>query len=98
MINGNTNFGFSYIWNMANFEAFHWNFSPSINLLFLKSDFTCFQSILILWYKNIGQVGAWTALPSSYAVEVMDENDIVNAVKFAKQFNLRLVVKGTGKL
>ena len=44
----------------------------------------------------IGQVGAWTALPSSYAVEVMDENDMVNAVKFAKEFNLRLVVKGTG--
>ena len=44
----------------------------------------------------IGQVGAWTALPSSYSVEVMDENDMVNAVKFAKEFNLRLVVKGTG--
>ena len=44
----------------------------------------------------IGQIGAWTALPSSYAVEVMDENDMVNAVKFAKEFNLRLVVKGTG--
>ena len=46
----------------------------------------------------IGQVNAWTALPSSYAVEAMDENDIVNAVNFAKENNLRLVVKGTGKI
>jgi hypothetical protein len=37
-------------------------------------------------------------LPSSYAVEAMDENDIVNAVNFAKENNLRLVVKGTGNL
>ena len=36
------------------------------------------------------------ALPSSYAVEVQDESDIVGAVRFAKNFNLRLVVKGTG--
>ena len=39
---------------------------------------------------------AWTFLPSSYAIEVYDENDIVNAVKFARDFNIRLVVKGTG--
>ena len=37
-------------------------------------------------------------MPSSYAVEAMDENDIVNAVNFAKENNLRLVVKGTGKI
>ena len=43
-----------------------------------------------------GQVNAWTFLPSSYAIEVYDENDIVNAVKFARDFNIRLVVKGTG--
>ena len=30
--------GFSYSKNIANFEAFHWNISSSINLLFLKSD------------------------------------------------------------
>ena len=35
-------------------------------------------------------------MPSSYAIEVYDENDIVNAVKFARDFNIRLVVKGTG--
>ena len=37
-------------------------------------------------------------MPSSYAVEAMDENDIVNAVNFARENNLRLVVKGTGKI
>ena len=46
----------------------------------------------------LGQVGAWNAYPSSYAVEVMDESDIVNAVNFARINNLRLVVKGTGKM
>ena len=30
--------GFSFSNNMANFEAFRWNISSSINLLFLKSD------------------------------------------------------------
>ena len=35
-------------------------------------------------------------MPSSYAVEAQDENDIVNAVKFATDNNLRLVIKGTG--
>ena len=31
-------FGFPYSTNMANFEAFHWTISSSINLLFLKSE------------------------------------------------------------
>ena len=31
--------GFSYSKNRANFEAFHWNISSSINLLFLKSEY-----------------------------------------------------------
>ena len=52
--------------------------------------------MLRIIYNLVGQAGGWTALPSSYAVEVQDESDIVNAVKFAKNFNLRLVVKGTG--
>ena len=30
--------GFSYTWNIANFEAFCWNILLSVNLLFLKSD------------------------------------------------------------
>ena len=50
-----------------------------------------------MFIYNLGQVGAWMALPSSYAVEVMDESDIANAVNFARIHNLRLVVKGTGR-
>ena len=37
MKNGKSNFGFSCIYNMANFEAFRWNFSSSISLFFPKS-------------------------------------------------------------
>ena len=46
--------------------------------------------------ESTGQVNAWTFMPSTYAVEARDENDIVQAVNFARKFNLRLVVKGTG--
>ena len=63
-------------------------------------SFTTSTSFLLYFYSPLayisGQVNAWTFLPSSYAIEVYDENDIVNAVKFARDFNIRLVVKGTG--
>ena len=39
----------------------------------------------------------WTALPSSFSVEVLDEQEIAAAVNFARDFNLRVNVKGTGK-
>ena len=46
MKNGKSNFGFSYILNMANFDAFCWVISSSINTLFLKSD------VLVLKYER----------------------------------------------
>lgn len=46
--------------------------------------------------ESTGQAGAWTAMPSTYAIEAMDEIDISEGVKFAQTHNLRLVVKGTG--
>jgi hypothetical protein len=46
--------------------------------------------------QSTGQLGAWTAQPSEYAVEVLSEEHIVAAVNFARDFNLRVVVKGTG--
>ena len=61
-------------------------------------NFNCITFPLDKIKLIIGQVGAWNAYPSSYAVEVMDESDIVNAVNFARNNNLRLVVKGTGKM
>ena len=45
---------------------------------------------------TLGQVNAWKFQPSAYAVEAHNDADIVNAVNFARNFNLRLVVKGTG--
>ena len=38
MKNRKSNFGFSYIENMTNFEAFCWNFSSSTNLKIGRSD------------------------------------------------------------
>ena len=37
MKNGKTNLGFLIYLNMANFKVFHWNFSSTINIFFLKS-------------------------------------------------------------
>ncbi|HEY6578777.1 MAG TPA: FAD-dependent oxidoreductase, partial [Rhizomicrobium sp.] len=42
------------------------------------------------WWK------AWTPAPSAYAVRVRDASDVSAAVNFARDYNLRLVVKGTG--
>ena len=38
----------------------------------------------------------WVAAASSYAVEALGEEDIVSAVNFAREHNIRLVVKSTG--
>ena len=46
--------------------------------------------------QSLGWVGAWTSRPSVYAVAVETTADIVAAVNFAREHNLRLVVKGGG--
>jgi FAD/FMN-containing dehydrogenase len=43
-----------------------------------------------------GWVDAWTARPSAYAVVAASTADVAAAVNFARQHNLRLVVKGGG--
>ncbi len=40
--------------------------------------------------------GAWTSEASTYAVAAQDSTDVAAAVKFARDHNLRLVVKGGG--
>lgn len=40
--------------------------------------------------------GAWRAQPSEYAVVAENTADIVAAVNFAREHNLRVVIKGTG--
>src|SRR6516162_8879162 len=46
--------------------------------------------------QTLGWVDAWATQPSVYAVAARNANDIATAVNFARENNLRLVVKGGG--
>jgi FAD/FMN-containing dehydrogenase len=46
--------------------------------------------------QTLGWVDAWTSQPSVYAVAARGTPDVVAAVNFARENNLRLVVKGGG--
>ena len=46
--------------------------------------------------QTLGWTGAWTSEPSVYAVAARNAHDIAAAVNFARDNNLRLVVKGGG--
>jgi FAD/FMN-containing dehydrogenase len=46
--------------------------------------------------QSLGWVDAWTSRPSAYAVAAESTDDVVAAANFARQNNLRLVVKGGG--
>ncbi len=46
--------------------------------------------------QSLGWIGAWTSEPSVYAVAAKTTRDVVAAVNFARENNLRLVVKGGG--
>jgi FAD/FMN-containing dehydrogenase len=46
--------------------------------------------------QTLGWVDAWTSKPSVYAVAARNGDDIAAAVNFARENNLRLVVKGGG--
>jgi FAD/FMN-containing dehydrogenase len=46
--------------------------------------------------QTLGWVDAWTTKPSVYAVAARSADDIATAVNFARENNLRLVVKGGG--
>jgi FAD/FMN-containing dehydrogenase len=46
--------------------------------------------------QSLGWVGAWTSRPSVYAVAAKTAQDVVAAVNFARDHNLRLVIKGGG--
>src|ERR1039457_4859842 len=43
-----------------------------------------------------GWLDAWTPAPSAYAIKALDAADVVAGVNFARENNLRLVVKGAG--
>jgi FAD/FMN-containing dehydrogenase len=46
--------------------------------------------------QSLGWVDAWTSRPSVYAVAARTTEDIIAAVNFAREHDLRLVVKGGG--
>jgi FAD/FMN-containing dehydrogenase len=46
--------------------------------------------------QSLGWVDAWTSRPSVYAVAARTTDDVVAAVNFARERNLRVVVKGGG--
>jgi FAD/FMN-containing dehydrogenase len=46
--------------------------------------------------QTLGWVDAWTSKPSAYAIAAQSAADIAAAVTFAREHNLRLVVKGGG--
>jgi len=46
--------------------------------------------------QSLGWVDAWTSMPSSFAVMAQSASDVAAAVTFARNHNLRLVVKGAG--
>ena len=46
--------------------------------------------------QTSGWVDAWMSTPSAYAVAASDSRDISEAVSFARERNLRLVIKGGG--
>ncbi|WP_197681333.1 FAD-dependent oxidoreductase [Afipia sp. GAS231] len=46
--------------------------------------------------QTTGWVDAWTSTPSVYAVAARQTGDVVAAVNFARENNLRLVIKGGG--
>lgn len=46
--------------------------------------------------QNSGLLNAWTPAPSVYAIEARNTDDVVAGINFARENNLRLVVKGGG--
>jgi hypothetical protein len=46
--------------------------------------------------ETSGWVDAWNSVPSAYAVKVHSTKDVVAAVNFARENDLRLVIKGGG--
>jgi FAD/FMN-containing dehydrogenase len=70
--------------------------SPSCAHLFKELKNPYFLGDEVGLMQSLGWVDAWTSRPSAYAVAAQTTDDIVAAVNFARENNLRLVVKGGG--
>jgi FAD/FMN-containing dehydrogenase len=70
--------------------------SPACADLFraLKNPYAIGDDVALT--QSLGWVGAWISRPSVYAVAAQSTDDVVAAVDFARENNLRLVVKGGG--
>lgn len=70
--------------------------SPNCDQLFkeLKNPYYLGDEVGLT--QSLGWVDAWTSRPSVYAVAAETTDDVVAAVNFARENNLRLVVKGGG--
>ena len=70
--------------------------SPSCTQIFkeLKNPYYLGDEVGLT--RSLGWVDAWTSSPSVYAVAAETTNDVVAAVNFGRENNLRLVVKGGG--
>ena len=70
--------------------------SPSCAQLFKELKNPYFLGDEVGLTQALGWVDAWTSRPSAYAVAAQTTDDVVAAVNFARENNLRLVVKGGG--
>ena len=70
--------------------------SPSCAQVFKKLKNPYFLGDEVGLTQSLGWVDAWTSRPSAYAVAAQATDDVVAAVNFARENNLRLVVKGGG--
>jgi FAD/FMN-containing dehydrogenase len=78
--------------------------SPCVGAPFDAACTRVFQALKNPYYlgdevgltQSLGWVEAWTSEPSVYAVAAETTEDVVAAVNFARENNLRLVIKGGG--
>ena len=70
--------------------------APACTQLFKSASNPYFLGDEVGLTQTLAWVDAWTSKPSTYAVAARTTKDVVAAVNFARQHNLRLVVKGGG--